>query len=136
MKLYISGSITGSIDSEGLDGFQYVKRMLNDLGYETVCPTDYPPATEIGWIACMQRDIGLVAQCDGVALIDDSPKTQHSHGVAIEKEVAQYMGIPVMSYHAWAYFADRKDAVAKWPWKTAEVDSASSQRLLKEDDHE
>lgn len=129
MKIYISGSITSSITVDGrLDHFQRVKQHLLDAGFDVICPTDYPPATEIGWVACMQRDIGLVAQSDGIAIIDESPRTQYSHGVAIEIEVAQYLGKPIMSWRSWL---DSDNVVNLIDWKCAESDCACSRRLVK-----
>lgn len=134
MKLYLSGSITAKGGGDAAKStFQSQASRLRVRGYEVISPLDYPDANEIGWVTCMQRDIGLVAQCDGVAVIDDSPLTQHSHGVAIELEVAQYLGMPVMSVASWM-LADIESDEDMRVWRMAERVSAASRRLISDDD--
>jgi len=132
MKLYLSGSITGLGTDAAKRVFKAEKQRLENVGYEVISPLDYPPAVDISWVSCIQRDIGLVASADGVALIDDSPNTQFSHGVAIEKHVAQYLQMPVMSVSSW--IADHIDgsaagAVDPAYWHGAEAASAQARRL-------
>ena len=134
MKLYLSGSITARGGGDNAKStFRSQASRLRVRGYEVISPLDYPDANEIGWVACMQRDIGLVAQCDGVAVIDDSPLTQYSHGVAIELEVAQYLGMPVMSVASWM-LADIESDEDMRVWRMAERVSVASRRLIPDDD--
>jgi hypothetical protein len=132
MRLYLSGSITGVGTDQAKRIFNGEKSRLEHAGYEVVSPLDYPPAVDISWVSCIQRDIGLVASSDGVALIDDSPNTQFSHGVAIEKHVAQYLQLPVMSVSSWVENHIDGTAVSTVDpadWHGAEAASAQARRL-------
>lgn len=132
MRIYLSGSITGVGTDRAKQIFDENRDRLEAAGYVVYSPLDYPPAVEISWVRCMQRDIGLVASCDGVALIDDSPNTQFSHGVAIEKHVAQYLQLPVMSVNSWLEHHIEGTAVSTVDpadWHGAEAASAQARRL-------
>ncbi len=132
MKIYLSGSITGSGTETAKQVFANEKKRLENAGYEVISPLDYPPAVDISWVSCIQRDIGLVASADGVALIDDSPNTQFSHGVAIEKHVAQYLQLPVMSVNSWIsnhISGTHVSTVDPADWNGAEAASAQARRL-------
>lgn len=126
-RLYISGSITGSF-ATARRTFDQAKEDLKYAGYDVISPMDYPPASELSWVTCMQRDIGLVAKCDGVALIDTDPATQFSHGVRIELEVAQYLKLPIMSVDSWLNTTIDRERL--YDWQHAEVASANSTRFV------
>lgn len=127
--LYLSGSITAKGVEEAQRMFLTERRRLREVGFDVINPTEYPPASEIGWVACMQRDIGLVAQSDGVALIDDSPMTDTSHGVRIEIEVARYLGLPVMSVSSWARQVVYGRPFIPEGWSDRELRAAQKPRL-------
>ena len=72
------------------------------------------------------------------ALIDlanelrDSPNTQFSHGVAIEKHVAQCLQLPVMSVSSWIskhISGTHVSTVDPADWHGAEAASAQARRL-------
>lgn len=126
-RLYLSGSITGSF-ATAKRTFNQAKENLRYAEYDVISPMDYPPASELSWVKCMQRDIGLVAKCDGIALIDTDPATQFSHGVRIEIEVAQYLHLPIMSVDSWLNTTIDRDRL--YDWSNAEVASANSRRFV------
>lgn len=99
--LYLSGSITDAGTEKAQEKFSHEKQRLKEAGYMVISPLDYPPATEIGWIACMQRDIGLLGGCDAVALIGDQTGTMSSHGVKMEIEAALHEGKQIRSVSDW-----------------------------------
>lgn len=129
MRLYLSGSITAKGVDDARAMFLEERKRLRSAGFEVIDPTEFPPASEIGWIACMQRDIGLVAESDGVALIDTSPMTDVSHGVKIEQEVARYLGLPIMSVNSWVAVSDRSSVDVIEDWRDREFRSAMKPRL-------
>jgi nucleoside 2-deoxyribosyltransferase len=94
-KLYLCGRVTG--DDNYRVKFLKAENKLYDAGFYPVNPAACIPAcTE--WHQAMREAIGLMLQCDGLALLPDWKK---SKGAKIEVGLAQAIGIPVRAIHEW-----------------------------------
>ena len=114
MNLYLAGPMSG-IPRWNFDAFLEAAALLRAAGYEVVSPaeieleagfdpdapvTDYTPAD---YAAAMRRDIQLILDVDGVALL---PGWSSSRGAKVEAAVASAVGIPALVLRIW--LADRE----------------------------
>lgn len=89
MKVYISGKITGNPFYK--DEFALAERVIEASGCEAVNPC----AEEIdggSWLDYMRRDIKLLADCDGVYMLQN---WQESKGAKIEHQLARDLGLRI-----------------------------------------
>jgi hypothetical protein len=95
IKLYICGRITG--DDRYYDKFLEAENELYEAGFAPINPAAcVPPALD--WNRAMRKALGLMLQCDGVALLDD---WNNSKGAKIEANLAKAVGLPIKSIHEW-----------------------------------
>jgi hypothetical protein len=95
IKLYLCGRITGDDDYRAK--FLDAENRLYEAGYHPVNPAArIPPDT--GWNLAMKKALGLMLQCDGVALLDD---WMDSKGANIEVDLAIKIGVPIKPIREW-----------------------------------
>jgi hypothetical protein len=95
LKLYVSGCITG--DANYQEKFLKAENTLREAGFEPVNPVAcVPPGWN--WSQAMRVVVGLMLECDGVALLDD---WADSKGARIEVRLARDVGIPAMLLDRW-----------------------------------
>jgi hypothetical protein len=96
MKIYLSGPITGH-ESTYKAEFEEAERQLYELGYHNrISPASLP---DLGtWEANMKRDIKLLMDCDGVALLDG---WNISRGAQLEMFIAKYLNMDVRLLADW-----------------------------------
>ncbi len=100
--LYISGPMTGYPD-HNVPEFERTRRLLESFGYEVLSPTDNEadnptPGTPQSWDWYLRRDLRMVTEADGVALLDGWAA---SAGAVLEVHVAQALRIPCAAVPIW-----------------------------------
>lgn len=111
-KIYISGPITANKEHYR-ECFSAAVDFLKSKGYDVIDPSidDYTEAVKSAgiedvwskeaWVYYLQRDINIVANCDGIYLLKG---WEESNGATVELAVAKHCNIPV-------YFEERQDEV-------------------------
>ena len=97
MSIYVSGPITGrEYDAE--ERFREACRMLGEASYAGIVNPycSCPPGTP--YREAMRRDLRLLLDCDGVALLDG---WEESRGCRVEAAVARAIGIPARPIADW-----------------------------------
>lgn len=95
IKVYLSGAIAN--DKDYISKFMTAKSELSDRGYSVLNPIETEESMhEKGSKECMFASIELLRQAD-VMLLLDNPETIESKGMQIEKAMARYCDIPVVS---------------------------------------
>ncbi|USL85067.1 hydrolase [Arthrobacter phage SWEP2] len=109
MKLYLAGPMTG-YERWNYDAFLAGAEKLRAAGFDVVSPAEieleagFDPDTapddytEADYHAAMRRDIQLVLEVDGVALL---PGWNRSKGATAEAAVGMAVGIPVLVVDQW-----------------------------------
>lgn len=97
MKLYLAGKM-GDLPECNYPAFHAAAAQLRAAGYEVVSPAEqgWPPSMPWDWY--LRRDIPLVCECAGVALL---PDWRHSEGAKLEVSVAHGLGMPTASCSVW-----------------------------------
>lgn len=94
-KIYISGAITNNPDYKR--DFNRAKEKLTKLGFEVLCPIDtIAHQKNLPTKICMFESLDLLKQADFITTITEGIK---SKGMNIEKELADYCGIPYVNYY-------------------------------------
>jgi hypothetical protein len=93
LKLYLCGKITG--DDKYPEKFLEAENKLFEAGFYPVNPAVISSA---GWNDAMRQAIGLMLQCDGVAMLAD---WKESRGATIEVTLAGDLGIPAKPLSDW-----------------------------------
>lgn len=97
MKLYISGPMTGIVDFN-FPAFFAAEELLRGLGYEVVNPA------RVGYVSgwkhrdYLKRDIPMLLECDGVALLDGY---EDSKGCRAEIVVAEVCDLEIRRIDEW-----------------------------------
>lgn len=95
IKVYLSGAIAN--DKDYVSKFMTAKSEVSDRGYSVLSPIETEESLqEKGVKECMFASIELLRQAD-VMLLLDNPDTIESRGMQIEKTMASYCDIPVVS---------------------------------------
>lgn len=109
MRLYLAGPMSG-YPNWNYDAFLEGAARLRAAGYDVVSPAEieleagFDPSTPASdytaadYHAAMRRDIALVLEVDGVALLDDWDR---SKGARAEASVATAIGIPARVLDVW-----------------------------------
>lgn len=105
MRIYISGPITGREDGNRA-AFAQAERQLRAAGFTPINPHDNGLPADTLWHEHMRRDLALLLECDGVALLDE---WDQSRGARIEYALARDVGLPRRIVQHWI-----EDAP---PWK-------------------
>jgi hypothetical protein len=91
-KIYLSGPMSG-IPDHNRTAFLAVATDLRSKGYEVVSPPELDgTADDIGWEACLKRDLSEMLRCDSLVVL---PGWRDSKGATLETEVAQRLGMPI-----------------------------------------
>jgi hypothetical protein len=87
------------------DAFDHARDVLNSQGHEAVSPADLdrdaglnpdlPLPEGFNLRDCIMRDINAILTCDGIVLLD---RWQDSKGVAVEKALAEFLGLKVFFF--------------------------------------
>lgn len=116
--LYIAGPMTGYPEFN-FPAFDEAAEELRAVGYTVINPADvdrslgFDPRsedeyTDKNYHDAMRRDIPMVMQADGVALL---PGWRASRGATLEHDIARAIGNQAMTVRAWVYAATRQRAV-------------------------
>ncbi|QNO12689.1 nucleoside deoxyribosyltransferase [Arthrobacter phage Snek] len=109
MRLYLAGPMTG-YPRWNFDAFERGASALRSAGFEVVCPAEADLAegfdpdapaelfTREHLIAALRRDVELVLESDGVALLDG---WRQSKGALAERSLARAAGIPARPLISW-----------------------------------
>lgn len=98
MKLYLAGPMSGIPDFNYPEFYKW-KGLLQRSGYRVRSPADMNMEHEkYSWTECMKEAIKMMLDCDGVALLDG---WMSSRGTKIEVSLAESIGIPCHTVHAW-----------------------------------
>lgn len=115
MRLYLAGPMSG-YEEWNYPAFLEGAERLRAAGYDVVSPAEieleagFDPATPAAdytaddYHAAMRRDIALILDVDGVALL---PGWDRSKGARAEAAVASAIGIPARVLRVWVDSADR-----------------------------
>lgn len=96
MKLYVCGPMTG-LPEFNYPAFRTAAERLTAAGY----PVESPAGELVdgwGWSDYMRRALGLLVQCQGVAVLAG---WQTSRGARIEAKLAQDLGMVVAPVDEW-----------------------------------
>ena len=96
MRVYVSGPVTG-MPGLNLPAFEGARAALLAAGHEPVVPHDHVPEGAT-WLDAMHVCVGLLAGCDGVALL---PVWCGSRGAVTEATVAEAHGQDVRPLDGW-----------------------------------
>jgi hypothetical protein len=90
-KLYLSGPMTG-ISQFNFPAFNRAAQSLRASGYEVVNPAemDEADATPQTWEQYLRRDIRVLLDCEGIALL---PGWENSRGAKLEARIALALGM-------------------------------------------
>lgn len=91
MKVYVSGSITGTTDFK--ERFAAGEAEVRALGHEPVNPADWNCPEGLTWREYMERNIRLLLQCDGIYLLRG---WFDSKGSRVEQLIAQALDYLVL----------------------------------------
>lgn len=104
LTLYIAGPMTG-LPEYNYPAFFDAERQLRAAGYLVMNPADRPDPTPRrkgdtapSWGDWLRGAIGLLVQCDGVALL---PGWEASKGALFEIDIANRLGMDVRSVSVW-----------------------------------
>ncbi|AYN58509.1 nucleoside 2-deoxyribosyltransferase [Arthrobacter phage Liebe] len=118
MKLYLAGPMSG-YEEWNYPAFLAGAERLRAAGYDVVSPAEielaegFDPATPASdytsadYYAAMRRDIALILDVDGVALL---PGWDRSKGARVEAAVASAIGIPARVLRVWVDQSERIQA--------------------------
>jgi nucleoside 2-deoxyribosyltransferase len=93
MKLYLAGPMTGYPD-HNFPAFRAAAGALREAGHDVVNPAelDAEVGTDHPWEYYMRRDIALLVECEGIALL---PGWSGSRGARLEYGIARALGMRV-----------------------------------------
>jgi nucleoside 2-deoxyribosyltransferase len=109
VRLYLAGPMTG-YPRWNFDAFERGASALRSAGFEVVSPAEVDVAagfdpdapaelfTREHLIAALRRDVLLVLESDGVALLDG---WRHSKGALAERALARAAGLPARPLTLW-----------------------------------
>ena len=100
MTIYIAGPMTGLPDWN-YPAFFEAEAELREQGFQVLNPASSgDPASfpERSWSDWIRLALGLLIQCDGVALLDG---WEASRGASLEFHVATALGMPCRTLDAW-----------------------------------
>jgi hypothetical protein len=101
MKLYLSGAV--SANKNYLAQFGEAESALRKCGYEVVNPAT--AEEEHTWEEWMRRDLRLLLDCEGIALVETGMNT-FSPGVKLELHVGRALSMDVYRVDAWIKTAE------------------------------
>lgn len=91
-SVYISGPMSG-IEGLNFDAFNEAASYFRNQGWTVVNPAEINPDLNADWIECIVADIVAMKDCTHIYMLDN---WQNSYGAAIEKLVAEKMGMQVL----------------------------------------
>jgi nucleoside 2-deoxyribosyltransferase len=91
MKIYLSGPMTGSPDSN-FPAFHEQAARLRKLGFDVVNPAEINPDASLSWEQCMRADIKALCDCDVIYLL---PGWEGSKGAHLELHIAHRLGLDI-----------------------------------------
>lgn len=93
--VYVSGKISGLEESVWRTKFQVASRVLREAGYAVISPEELedPDDRDYEWHEYLRRDIRVLAECKGIALLDN---WHTSRGAHLELLVAKRLGMFVL----------------------------------------
>lgn len=95
IKVYLSGAIAN--DKDYISKFMTAREKVKKMGFSVLSPIEtIESKEEKGVKECMFASLELLRKAD-VMLLLDNPETIESKGVKIEKELARYCSIPIIS---------------------------------------
>ena len=97
MKLYVCGPMTG-LPEFNYPAFRTAAERLTDAGYPSRRRVRRRGTRPRGWSDYMRRALGLLVQCQGVAVLAG---WQTSRGARIEAKLAQDLGMVVAPVDEW-----------------------------------
>ncbi len=97
MKLYVAGPMSG-LPEYNYPAFHKAAADLRAAGYEVLNPAENDRPLGDPWHAFMRDAIGLLIQCNGVALLDG---WQDSRGARIEQNLARNLGMTRWPVDGW-----------------------------------
>lgn len=94
MKLDLAGPMTG-LPENNRPAFRRGADKLRGEGYEVVNPAelDEVVGSDLSWEWYMKRDIELLVNCDGVAVLDG---WLNSRGACLEVHIARSLSMPII----------------------------------------
>jgi nucleoside 2-deoxyribosyltransferase len=100
--LYIAGPMAGYPEAN-FPAFFAARKQLELAGFTVLCPTDNEdsnpsPGTPQSFDWYLRRDLAMVVQSDGLALL---PGFEGSRGAHLELDVAHALGILTLPVHMW-----------------------------------
>lgn len=96
-RLYVAGPMSG-LPEYNYPAFHEAAAALRDAGYEVLNPAESDRPTSDPWQAFMRDAIGMLIQCDAVALL---PGWSASRGARLEAHLAKELGLRVQSLEKW-----------------------------------
>lgn len=101
--LYIAGPMTG-IPDYNYPAFNQAETELRAAGYDVLNPVASEEHNTTGttqtWQWYMRHGLAMVMQADAVALL---PGAHNSRGAALERHVAEALGLPVKALAEWLH---------------------------------
>lgn len=94
---YIAGPVTG-VPEGNLPAFTHAEKTLRDAGFDPLNPRNNGAEGEATWLDYMRMSLRQIADCDGIVIL---PGWERSRGAAIEVELAQALGLPVLRLNEW-----------------------------------
>lgn len=94
-KLYLAGPMSGR-DNCNYPAFHMVAEELRSVGFEVVNPAEHAEGRH--YVDFIRRDIKLLVECDGVAVLEE---WWESVGARNEAQVAGILHMPVRPWQQW-----------------------------------
>jgi len=95
--IYLAGPMTG-LPQFNYPAFVATAQQMRRAGFTVVSPTDNGLPASAPWDRHMRRDLRLMLDCQGVALL---PGWEASKGAQLEHHVATALGMPVRTVGEW-----------------------------------
>ena len=93
IKIYISGKISGLLESEALELFEQAEKVCVEMGYEPVNPMKLNHNHDKSWEAYMKEDIIALMGCDAIYMLSN---WSFSKGARVEFDLACNLGFKVI----------------------------------------
>ena len=100
--IYISGPMTG-LPAFNFPAFNAAAAQLRAAGWHVINPAEHDEAPGQAWADYLRKDIRLLMDCTGVALLDG---WERSKGARLERHIALELGMEVHPLGWWLVRAE------------------------------
>jgi hypothetical protein len=92
-KIYISGKVSGLLESEAQMLFENAEKVCIEMGYEPVNPMKLNHDHDKSWVEYMKEDIIAMMSCEAIYMLNN---WLLSKGATVEKTLAEDLGFKII----------------------------------------